>query len=70
MNLSAFNLTCRKGKVWAVFGSLEHIWRANHIVDSLKLNIYKTDVISVLLFGCCETWSMTKHIKMELDGKY
>jgi hypothetical protein len=39
MNSSAFDLTCRKGQAWAAFWSLEHIWRAKHIVDTLKLQI-------------------------------
>jgi hypothetical protein len=36
-------------------------------VDSLKLKIFKTAVLSVLLYDC-ETWTMTKHMGMELDS--
>jgi len=67
MTSSAFDIRCRKGQAWSAFWSLDKIWRANHVHLSLKINIFKTAVLSVLLYGC-ETWVLTKHLEQELDG--
>ena len=67
MKSSAFDLACRKGQAWSAFWRLEHVWRAKHINLQLKLNIYKTAILSVLLYGG-ETWAMTKQMELELDG--
>ena len=36
---------------WSAFWDMEKIWRAKHIPTQLKKNIFKTSVVSVLLYG-------------------
>ena len=52
MSSTAFDVNCRKGQAWSAFWQLEKIWRAKHLHLSLKLDIYKTAVLSVLLYSC------------------
>jgi hypothetical protein len=64
---SAYDLTSRKGLARSAFWSLKDIWRAEHIQLHLKIGIYKTAVLSILLYGC-ETWTMTKQMDIEING--
>ena len=64
---TAFDVRCRKGQAWSAFWLLDNIWKAKHIHLSLKINIYKTAVLSVLLYGC-ETWVLNNQLDQELDG--
>ena len=45
---------------------LSNIWQAGHIGRKTKASLFKTLVISVLLYGC-ETWKMTKGEEEKLD---
>jgi hypothetical protein len=45
----------------AAFIHLCPVWRAREISIQTKLNIFKSNVKSVLLFAC-ETWKSTKKI--------
>ncbi len=64
---SEYDLTCRKGQAWSAFWCLKPIWQANHIRISLKVNIFKTAVLSILLYGC-ETWVLTQKMEQWIDG--
>jgi hypothetical protein len=46
---------------------LKDIWNAQHIDIALKVIIYKTAVLSILLYDC-ESWTMTKCMDTEVDG--
>ena len=39
----------------AAFWKLDRIWKTNHISVQLKLNIFKTAVLTILTYGC-ECW--------------
>ena len=56
----------RIGKVWAAFTKLRMIWESRALQWRTKLNIYKTNVIAVLMYGS-ETWRMTRRDKEKLD---
>jgi hypothetical protein len=64
---SAYDLTARKGLARSAFWNLKDIWNAQHIDIALKVIIYKTAVLSILLYGC-ESWTMTKCMDTEVDG--
>jgi hypothetical protein len=48
------------------FGSLRHIWTSPRLSRRLKLKIFRTNVKSVLLYGC-ETWKVTKSLMNNLQ---
>lgn len=50
----------------AAFGSLREIWSSSNINRRLKLQIYTSNVKSVLLYGC-ETWKVTKSVTNQLQ---
>jgi hypothetical protein len=64
---SEYDLSCRKGQAWSAFWSLKHIWQAKHLRISLKVNIFKTAVLSILLYGC-EAWVLTQKMEQWIDG--
>jgi hypothetical protein len=43
------------------YGALREIWSTNNISRRLKLQIFNSNVKSVLLYGC-ETWKVTKSV--------
>ncbi len=56
----------RIGKAWGAFNKLSKIWRSGQLTHKIKFKIFKSNVISVLLYGC-ETWKMTKGDEERLD---
>lgn len=60
------DVTCRIKKARQAFGMLNNIWKSSQISRSLKLKIYKSNVKSVLLYGC-ETWKTTNKIINDLQ---
>ena len=42
----------RINKARAAFGMLSVVWRNNNLSASLKLLLFKSNVVSVLLYGC------------------
>ena len=55
MSSSIVDIKHRKALAWAAFWKLERIWKASHIPVQLKINIFKTAVITILTYGC-ECW--------------
>ena len=41
---------------------LDKIWKSNHIPTQLKINIFRTSCVSILLYGC-ETWILSKTLE-------
>ena len=58
MSSSAEDLRVRKAQAWAAFWSMSKICRSDEITLSLKLRIYDSTCLSVLLYGS-EAWSLT-----------
>lgn len=54
----------RKAK--GVFAQLASIWRSNQLRRNTKLRIFRTNVTSVLLYGC-QTWKVTKTVSAKLQ---
>ena len=56
----------RLGKAAGAFNELTKIWRSGQLSKNIKIRIFKSNVIAVLLYGC-ETWRMTKRDEAKLD---
>jgi len=56
----------RLGKARFAFASLNSIWRAKNISTQTKLRLFKSNVLSVLLYGA-ESWKMTTRINTKLE---
>lgn len=57
----------RIGKATATFYQLRNIWKSTIISTRTKVNIFKSNVLSVLLYSC-ETWLTTTAINTKLQG--
>ena len=49
------DILSRISMAWGAFWKLTKIWKAEHLSLKLKLEIYSTAVLSILLYGC-ESW--------------
>ena len=55
----------RIGKATAAFAQLRKIWKSSIISTKTKINIFKSNVLSVLLYSC-ETWLTTVALNSKL----
>lgn len=53
-------------KARQAFGMLNGVWNSSHISRNLKMRFFKTNCLSVLLYGC-ETWKTTPSIVSRLQ---
>ena len=53
------DIRARLGKARAAYTKLDKIWKNSQFNYKTKIKIFKSNVISVLLYGC-ECWRMTK----------
>jgi len=51
-------------KARQAFVSLNNIWNSTQLTRNLKIRFFKTNCLSVLLYGC-ETWKMTLKIEQQ-----
>ena len=61
------DMKARLGKARAAYSKLEKIRKNSQFTIKNKIKILKSNVISVLLFGC-ETWRMTQTDEEKLDA--
>ncbi|PVD27886.1 hypothetical protein C0Q70_10461 [Pomacea canaliculata] len=59
-------IRARLAKASHSFASLRSTWKAKNISQKIKLRIFKSNVISTLLYGS-ESWKMTKTISNKLE---
>jgi hypothetical protein len=57
----------RRGLAWSAFGSMERIWKAEHLDLALKLRIFQASVLSVLLYGC-ESWIINEQLMIKINA--
>jgi hypothetical protein len=62
MASSESDIKRRRALAWTAFWKLDKIWKSSHIPTQLKVGIFKTSCLSVLLYGC-ETWILTKKLE-------
>ena len=63
---TASDIRARIGTARAAFNKLNKVWNSSLLSQSTKTTIFKTNVVSVLLYGC-ETWRMTKGDEHKLN---
>jgi len=51
---------------YSAFSSLRHIWSQGRLSERLKIQLFNSNVKSVLLYGC-ETWKVTKVLNHKLQ---
>jgi hypothetical protein len=56
----------RINKAKGAFAQLRSIWTSHQIHKRTKIRIFKSNVMSVLLYGC-ETWKITQDIINKLQ---
>ena len=59
-------IRARLAKASQAFASLRSTWKARNISQKTKLRIFRSNVVSTLLYGS-ESWKMTKTISHKLD---
>ena len=57
----------RHGLAWSVFWKPERLWRSPTVPLKLKIDIFKTTCLSVLLYGS-ETWVISKEMELKLNA--
>lgn len=60
------DITSRIAKARATFAQLRPVWQSRKLTRRIKLKIFRSNVKSVLLYGC-ETWKVTKTISQRLQ---
>ena len=53
-------------KPWTAIHKLSIIWKSN-LTDKMKRSFFQAAVVLILLYGCT-TWTLTKRLKMKVDG--
>ena len=61
------NTKARLGKARLAYNKLDKFWKNSQFTIRTKVNVFKSSVISVLLYGC-ETWRTTKADEKKLDA--
>ena len=57
----------RRGIAWSQFWKLEKIWRSAKISLKLKLHLFDSLILSILMYGA-ESWTTTQKLKNELNS--
>ena len=57
----------RKAIAWNKFWQLSNVWRSKTIDITLKLRLFDSLILSILLYGA-EAWSLTQRMKQQLNA--
>ena len=60
------NVKRRISKASQAFSMLKNIWKSNKLSRNTKIRIFRSNVVSVLLYGC-ESWKVTTTISRMLE---
>ena len=64
---SETDIKLRKGQAWGAFWKLKNIFKSKTLTKEIKISIFKTAVLAVLLYGC-ESWIITKQLEQSLNS--
>ena len=67
MSSAAVDMNTRRGQAWGAFWDMKKIWHSKEISTDLKVRIFQTTCLSILLYGC-EAWVLTKVMCKRLDS--
>ena len=59
-------IRARLQKLAKQFATLRNIWKSGKICHKMKIRLFKSNVLSILLYGS-ESWKMTKTINHRLE---
>ena len=62
------DINTQRAKSWTAIDRLSVIWKPD-LTNKIKHSFFQAAVVSRLLYGCT-TWTLTKHMKKNLDGNY
>ena len=65
---TAHDVKSRIGQAWGATHALRKVW-LSPIHKRTKINIFKSVVESILLYGC-ESWTLTDNLSKSVDGNY
>ena len=57
----------RRGIAWSQFWKLDKIWRSSQISNKLKLRLFDSLILSILLYNA-ETWTLSEQFKNQLNS--
>ena len=66
METPKFKIRCRITKASQAFAALRNIWKCRNISTNTKIRLFKSNVLSVLLYGS-ESWKVMKTIEHRLE---
>ena len=64
---SETDIGLRKGQTWDAFWKMKNIFRSKTLPIRIKIQIFSTSCLSILLYGC-ESWVITQHLEQMLDS--
>jgi hypothetical protein len=67
MSSSVTDFKCRRGQAWSTFWNMKHIWRSKALPLKLKLDIFQSTCLSILLYGS-EAWVITRDMMAKLNS--
>ena len=67
MSSSESDIKRRLGLAWSTFWELERLWRSKSVPTNLKVNLFKSTCLSILLYGC-EGCTLTKKLEDKLNS--
>lgn len=66
---SELEVNIKLAKARYAFAALKNLWNTRKINYKIKVYLYKSNVLSVLLYGC-DMWKMSKTISHNVDVFY
>jgi len=67
MASSASDLKRRKALAWSAFWKLEQLWRSSFIPISMKVKLFNTTCVTILLYGC-ESWVIQQDMENKVNS--
>ena len=67
MKSSDNDLRRRRALAWTAFWKLEHLWKSSSIPISIKIKLFNTTCVTILLYGC-ESWVISKDMESKINS--
>ena len=64
---SETDIRLRKRQAWGAFWKMKSIFRSKSLPIGIKIQIFSTSCLSILLYGC-ESWVITQQLEQMLDS--
>ena len=67
MASAASDLKRRKALAWCAFWKLERLWRSSQLSISIKVKLFHTTCVTILLYGC-ESWVVSHDMESKINA--